>query len=49
VPQLQCAICGFDLRRAKAPRIAPATRKAAQLIDDLVRLEAAKVFWRKAR
>ena len=40
--------CGFDLRQAKAPKLTPATRKAAELIDDLVRLEAAKGFLEKS-
>jgi hypothetical protein len=48
VPQHQCAVCGFDLRRAKAPKLTPATRKAAELIDDLVRFEAAKGFLEKS-
>lgn len=43
-PQSQCAVCGFDLPQAQAPKLAAATRKAAELIDDLVRLEAAKGF-----
>ncbi|MCI4679008.1 TniQ family protein [Rhodoblastus acidophilus] len=48
VPQCQCAVCGFDLRRAAAPNLTPATRKAAELIDDFVRLEAAKGFLQKS-
>ena len=48
VPQHQCAVCGFDLRQAKAPLLTPATRKAAELIDDLVRLEAAEGFLEKS-
>jgi hypothetical protein len=43
-PQSHCARCGFDFREAKAPKINKATREAAELIDDLVRLEAAKGF-----
>lgn len=43
-PQFQCSVCGFDLRRAEAPKLAAATRQAAELIDDLVRIEAAKGF-----
>jgi hypothetical protein len=48
VPQNQCAVCGFDLGQAKSPNLTPATRKAAELIDDLVRLEAAKGFLGKS-
>ncbi len=48
VPQYQCAVCGFDLRRAKSPNLTPATRKAAELIDDLVRFEAAKGYLEKS-
>jgi hypothetical protein len=48
VSQHRCAVCGFDLRQAKASKLTPATRKAAQLIDDLVRLEAAKGFLEKS-
>jgi hypothetical protein len=47
-PQHRCAGCGFNLREAKAPFIAKATRQAAELIDDLVRLEAAKDFLEKS-
>ncbi len=42
--QCQCAVCGFDLRRARAPKLAASVRKVAELIDDLVRIEAAKGF-----
>ena len=45
VPQHQCAVCGFDLRRAESPNLTPATRRAAELIDDLVRVEVAKGFF----
>jgi len=48
VPQNQCAVCGFDLGQAKSPNLTPATRKAAELLDDLVRLEAAKGFLGKS-
>jgi len=48
VPQHQCAVCGFDLRRAKSVNLTAATRKAAELIDDLVQLEAAKGFLEKS-
>jgi hypothetical protein len=48
VPQHRCVVCAFDLRRAKAPELAPATRRAAELLDDLVRLEAAKGFLGKS-
>ena len=37
-----CARCDFDLRDARPPRLARATRRSVDLIDDLVRLEAAK-------
>lgn len=43
-PQRLCAVCGFDLRWAKAPKLAAEARKAAELIDDPVRLEAVKGF-----
>lgn len=48
-PQSQCAVCGVDLRQppagfAQAPKLAAAARKAVELIDDLVRIEAAKGF-----
>ena len=42
--QCQCAVCGFDLRRARAPKLAAPVRKVAEMIDDLVRIEAAKGF-----
>ncbi len=48
VSQHRCAVCGFDLRQAKAPILTRATRKAAELIDDLNRLEAAKGFLEKS-
>lgn len=48
VPQHKCAVCGFDLRRAAAPNLTPATRKAVEPIDDLVRLEAAKGYLEKS-
>lgn len=48
VPQHRCAVCGLDLRQAKAPKFTPATRKAAELLDDLVRIEAAKGFLEKS-
>ena len=48
LPQHHCACCGFDLRGAKAPAMNRATRQAAELIDDLVRLEAAKSFLNKS-
>lgn len=48
LPQHHCVRCGFDLREAKAPAMNKAARQAAELIDDLVRLEAAKGFLRKS-
>ncbi len=48
LPQCHCAVCGFDLRRAAAPDLTPAARKAAELIDDLIRLEATKGFLQKS-
>lgn len=37
-----CARCGFDLRDARPPSLTRAIRRSADLIDDLVRLEAAR-------
>ena len=37
-----CACCDFDLRDARPPRLARATRRGVDLIDDLVRWEAAE-------
>ena len=48
VPQHRCVVCAFNLRRAQASELAPATRRAAELLDDLVRLEAAKGFLGKS-
>jgi hypothetical protein len=48
VPQHQCAVCGFYLRQAKAPKLTPTTRKAAELIDDLVRIVTAKGILHKS-
>ena len=42
LPQHHCAHCGFDLRDARAPGTNREIRQRAELIDDLVRLEAAK-------
>ncbi len=36
------------MRRAKSPNLKAATRKAAELIDDLVQFEAAKSFLQKS-
>jgi hypothetical protein len=43
-PQSQCAVCGFDLPRAREPKLDPETRQVAELIDDLVRIESVKRF-----
>ncbi len=48
LPQHHCAHCGFDLRDAGSPNMKQATRRSAELIDDLVRLEAAKGFLDKS-
>jgi hypothetical protein len=48
LPQHHCAHCGFDLRDAGSPGMRQATRRSAELIDDLVRLEAAKGFLDKS-
>ena len=48
LPQHRCAHCCFDLRQAISPGMNKATRQAAEVIDDLVRLEAAKGFLEKS-
>jgi len=42
LPQHHCVRCGFDLRDARSPSLTRTTRRSAELLDDLVRLEAAK-------